>query len=154
MDAEIERRWRRANRCVQIGIVVPPAIFIPLDLIVKQHEAALFHLNLAAFFGAVILMVTLRARGRYKRDLDDELKVIGGLVAEDDHRWHYGYDLVKATRLRYGRAFKALTRLIEEGLVEDQWEDVKPWQHPRRMYRLSTSNEPIDGEAEGMSPEP
>ncbi len=53
---------------------------------------------------------------------------------------HYGYDLMKATRLPSGTLYPMLARLQQEGLVDSEWEDQRPdaaGRPPRKYYRLT-----------------
>ncbi len=53
---------------------------------------------------------------------------------------HYGYDLMKATRLASGTLYPMLARLQQEGLVDSQWEDRSQeagGRPPRKYYRLT-----------------
>jgi PadR family transcriptional regulator PadR len=66
-------------------------------------------------------------------------RVLGVLVA-DPGAPHYGYDLMKATRLPSGTLYPMLARLQQEGLVDSEWEDARPdaaGRPPRRYYRLT-----------------
>jgi PadR family transcriptional regulator PadR len=52
---------------------------------------------------------------------------------------HWGYDLAKRTGLRSGVLYPILHRLLEEGWLEDGWEDRASLdgRPPRRYYRLT-----------------
>ena len=53
---------------------------------------------------------------------------------------HYGYDLMKATRLPSGTLYPMLARLQQEGLVHSEWESQRPdaaGRPPRKYYRLT-----------------
>jgi PadR family transcriptional regulator, regulatory protein PadR len=66
-------------------------------------------------------------------------RVLRVLVA-DPTAEHYGYDLMKATRLPSGTLYPMLARLQQEGLVDSQWEEQRPdaaGRPPRRYYRLT-----------------
>jgi PadR family transcriptional regulator PadR len=66
-------------------------------------------------------------------------RVLRVLVA-DPTAEHYGYDLMKATRLPSGTLYPMLARLQQEGLVDSQWEDQRPdaeGRPPRKYYRLT-----------------
>jgi len=66
-------------------------------------------------------------------------RVLRVLVA-DPAASHYGYDLMKATRLPSGTLYPMLARLQQEGLVDSQWEDQRPdagGRPPRKYYRLT-----------------
>jgi PadR family transcriptional regulator, regulatory protein PadR len=66
-------------------------------------------------------------------------RVLRVLVA-DPAAPHYGYDLMKATRLPSGTLYPMLARLQREGLVDSQWEDQRPeagGRPPRKYYRLT-----------------
>jgi DNA-binding PadR family transcriptional regulator len=66
-------------------------------------------------------------------------RVLRVLVA-DPAAPHYGYDLMKATRLASGTLYPMLARLQQDGLVDSQWEDQRPdagGRPPRKYYRLT-----------------
>ena len=66
-------------------------------------------------------------------------RVLRVLVAEPTMP-HYGYDLMKATRLPSGTLYPMLARLQQEGLIDSQWEDPRPdagGRPPRKYYRLT-----------------
>lgn len=66
-------------------------------------------------------------------------RVLRVLVA-DPAAPHYGYDLMKATRLPSGTLYPMLARLQQEGLVDSEWEDQRPeagGRPPRKYYRLT-----------------
>jgi PadR family transcriptional regulator, regulatory protein PadR len=53
---------------------------------------------------------------------------------------HYGYDLMKATRLPSGTLYPMLARLQKEALVHSEWEEQRPvaaGRPPRKYYRLT-----------------
>jgi DNA-binding PadR family transcriptional regulator len=53
---------------------------------------------------------------------------------------HYGYDLMKATRLPSGTLYPMLARLQQEGLVRSEWEEQRQdaaGRPPRKYYRLT-----------------
>jgi DNA-binding PadR family transcriptional regulator len=56
----------------------------------------------------------------------------------DEQRW-YGYNPSLRTRLRAGRVYPALTRLLDRGLIEDGWDNDLPPGKPRgrRWYRIT-----------------
>jgi len=62
-------------------------------------------------------------------------------LMEDPHGRHWGYELAKRAGLRSGIVYPALTRLLEDGLLTDGWEEVpttgrRP-RPPRRYYELT-----------------
>jgi PadR family transcriptional regulator PadR len=66
-------------------------------------------------------------------------RVLRVLVA-DPAAPHYGYDLMKATRLPSGTLYPMLARLQQEGMVDSQWEEQRSdagGRPPRRYYRLT-----------------
>lgn len=66
-------------------------------------------------------------------------RVLRVLVA-DPAAPHYGYDLMKATRLPSGTLYPMLARLQQEGMVDSRWEDQRPdpgGRPPRKYYRLT-----------------
>jgi|SRR5215469_5472257 len=66
-------------------------------------------------------------------------RVLRVLVA-DPAAPHYGYDLMKATRLASGTLYPMLARLQQDGLVDSRWEDRSPdagGRPPRKYYQLT-----------------
>lgn len=79
-----------------------------------------------------------------RRQLDAETRILEitglgpafGLTDE----WSYGYDLMRAAKLRPGRFYPALGRLEDAGLVEAKWDESESnVKRRRRMYRLVRS---------------
>lgn len=53
---------------------------------------------------------------------------------------HWGYELSKQTGVRSGVLYPMLTRMLDEGWVEDGWEDpttIRDKRLPRRYYELT-----------------
>ena len=53
---------------------------------------------------------------------------------------HWGYELSKQTGVRSGVLYPMLTRMLDEGWVEDGWEDpttIRDKRPPRRYYELT-----------------
>jgi len=53
---------------------------------------------------------------------------------------HWGYELGKKAGLRSGIVYPALTRMLEDGWLNDGWEDQWDGSHkrpPRRYYELT-----------------
>jgi PadR family transcriptional regulator PadR len=52
---------------------------------------------------------------------------------------HYGYDLGKRARVRTGVLYPILQRMLQEGWLEDHWEDVDAsrGRPPRRYYTVT-----------------
>jgi PadR family transcriptional regulator, regulatory protein PadR len=53
---------------------------------------------------------------------------------------HWGYELSKKTGVRSGVLYPMLTRMLDEGWVEDGWEDpttIRDKRPPRRYYELT-----------------
>ena len=66
-------------------------------------------------------------------------RVLRVLVA-DPAASHYGYDLMKATRLPSGTLYPMLARLQRDGLVDSVWESRPAdsgGRPPRKYYRLT-----------------
>jgi PadR family transcriptional regulator, regulatory protein PadR len=66
-------------------------------------------------------------------------RVLRVLIA-DPTAEHYGYDLMKATRLPSGTLYPMLARLQQQGLVDSAWQDQRPdaaGRPPRKYYRLT-----------------
>jgi PadR family transcriptional regulator PadR len=60
--------------------------------------------------------------------------------AEDPLGKHWGYELSKQAHLRSGVLYPILTRMLNEGWVEDGWEDrdeITEKRPPRRYYKLT-----------------
>ncbi len=59
----------------------------------------------------------------------------------DDDPWgkHWGYELSKASGVRSGVMYPLLSRLLEQGLLTDGWEDPATisGRPPRRYYELT-----------------
>ena len=57
---------------------------------------------------------------------------------DDPSAHHYGYDLMKATKLASGTLYPMLARLQEEGVLTSAWgpppEDGRP---PRKVYEMT-----------------
>ncbi len=72
--------------------------------------------------------------------LTGQLERVLRVLVADPAAPHYGYDLMKATRLASGTLYPMLARPQQEGLVDSQWEDQRPeagGRPPRRYYRLT-----------------
>ena len=69
------------------------------------------------------------------------LAVASALLARPNER-HWGYDLTKLSGVRAGVLYPILARMLDEGWLEDAWEDgrvaVAEGRPPRRYYRLTT----------------
>lgn len=66
------------------------------------------------------------------------LKIALALMA-DPHGQHWGYSLGKSADVRSGVLYPALHRLLDEGWLEDGWEDPQATagRPPRRYYKLT-----------------
>ncbi len=72
--------------------------------------------------------------------LTGQLERVLKVLVADPAALHYGYDLMKATRLPSGTLYPMLARLQQEGLVDSQWEEQRPdvgGRPPRKYYRLT-----------------
>jgi PadR family transcriptional regulator, regulatory protein PadR len=72
--------------------------------------------------------------------LTGQLERVLRILVADPAALHYGYDLMKATRLPSGTLYPMLARLQQEGLVESRWEDQRPepgGRPPRKYYQLT-----------------
>ena len=68
---------------------------------------------------------------------DQARRVLEAFLADADAP-RYGYDLMRATRLKSGTLYPLLTRLETQGLVHARWEDQpQPGRPPRRYYQLT-----------------
>ena len=59
---------------------------------------------------------------------------------DDPHGHHWGYELMKAAGVRSGVMYRLLTRLLDQGFLEDGWEDpakLTERRPPRRYYTLT-----------------
>jgi DNA-binding PadR family transcriptional regulator len=84
-------------------------------------------------------VTTLHDRFRERRDrlrAREDRTILEAM--RDQQRW-YGYNLSLRTRLRAGRMYPALTRLMERGLIEPGWDNDLPPGKPRRRrwYRIT-----------------
>jgi len=73
------------------------------------------------------------------------IQVANAMMAEPTER-HWGYGLTKITGVRSGVLYPILERMLDEGWVEDGWEDpseISDRRPPRRYYVLTG-----DGQAE------
>ncbi len=62
-------------------------------------------------------------------------------LVNDPTSRHWGYELSKQTGVRSGVLYPMLTRMLDEGWVEDGWEDpttIRDKRPPRRYYELTT----------------
>ena len=56
------------------------------------------------------------------------------------HTWSYGYDLSRVTGLKSGTLYPILTRLHDEGWLENKWEQSsEQGRPPRHLYRLTAA---------------
>jgi PadR family transcriptional regulator PadR len=61
-------------------------------------------------------------------------------LLDDPRGRHWGYELSKQTGVRSGVLYPMLTRMLNEGWVEDGWEDpttIREKRPPRRYYELT-----------------
>ena len=59
-------------------------------------------------------------------------------LAEEPHRWRYGYDLCTQLGVQAGSMYPILMRLADRGLLEPSWETERaPGRPPRHLYRLT-----------------
>lgn len=61
-------------------------------------------------------------------------------LLDDRTNRHWGYELSKKTGVRSGVLYPMLTRMLDEGWIEDGWEDpttIREKRPPRRYYRLT-----------------
>lgn len=59
-------------------------------------------------------------------------------LAEEPHRWRYGYDLCTQLGVQAGSMYPILMRLADRGLLETSWETERaPGRPPRHLYRLT-----------------
>ncbi|MDP9164687.1 MAG: PadR family transcriptional regulator [Actinomycetota bacterium] len=59
-------------------------------------------------------------------------------LMNDAHARHWGYDLTKVSGVRSGVLYPILHRLLEEGLLEDGWEEANDRKRPARRYYVLT----------------
>src|SRR5919204_429169 len=61
-------------------------------------------------------------------------------LAEEPHRWRYGYDLCTQLGVQAGSMYPILIRLADRGLLETSWETERvPGRPPRHLYRLTSA---------------
>lgn len=61
-------------------------------------------------------------------------------LLDDPTSQHWGYELSKQAGVRSGVLYPMLTRMLNEGWVEDGWEDpttIREKRPPRRYYELT-----------------
>jgi PadR family transcriptional regulator PadR len=61
-------------------------------------------------------------------------------LLDDPTGRHWGYELSKQSGVRSGVLYSMLTRMLDEGWVEDGWEDpttIREKRPPRRYYELT-----------------
>jgi PadR family transcriptional regulator len=60
-------------------------------------------------------------------------------LLDDTVNVHYGYDLGKRARVRTGVLYPILQRMLQEGWLEDHWEDTAAsrGRPPRRYYTVT-----------------
>ncbi|MGH3976841.1 MAG: PadR family transcriptional regulator [Pseudonocardiaceae bacterium] len=61
-------------------------------------------------------------------------------LLDDPTSQHWGYELSKQAGVRSGVLYPMLTRMLDEGWVEDGWEDpttIREKRPPRRYYELT-----------------
>jgi PadR family transcriptional regulator PadR len=62
------------------------------------------------------------------------------VLLDDPSGRHWGYELSKRSGVRSGVLYPMLTRMLNEGWVEDGWEDpatIREKRPPRRYYQLT-----------------
>ena len=67
------------------------------------------------------------------------VQVAMGLMAEPNTR-HWGYDLSKRSGVRSGVLYPTLQRMLDEGWLQDGWEEQdggRAKRPPRRYYKLT-----------------
>jgi PadR family transcriptional regulator PadR len=65
---------------------------------------------------------------------------VAGCMMERPTEKHWGYDLTKRTGVRSGVLYPLLERMLDEGWVEDGWEnpnEIPDRRPPRRYYTLT-----------------
>jgi len=70
-----------------------------------------------------------------------QLNVARELLTDPDARW-WGYDLSKRADVRSGVLYPMLTRMLDDGLLVDGWEDpatIQDRRPPRRYYQLTAA---------------
>jgi PadR family transcriptional regulator len=68
-------------------------------------------------------------------------------LLEDPTARHWGYELSKKASVRSGVLYPMLTRFLDEGLVQDGWEDPATisGRPPRRYYELTDKGRMVLG---------
>ena len=62
------------------------------------------------------------------------------VLLKDSNGRHWGYELSKRSGVRSGVLYPMLTRMLDEGWVQDGWEDpatIRDKRPPRRYYELT-----------------
>ena len=63
-------------------------------------------------------------------------------LLDDPTARHWGYELSKRSGVRSGVLYPMLTRMLDEGWIQDGWEDptaIREKRPPRRYYELTDS---------------
>lgn len=84
--------------------------------------------------------MTLAEQWRDRRQRLRALEHLAILQTMRDGECWYGYDLSRAARLRPGRMYPALTRMLRLGFLSDGWEEtseIEELRPPRRWYRIT-----------------
>lgn len=74
---------------------------------------------------------------RMRRSSGQTLNLLQSLMGAP-RKWHYGYELTKATGLLSGTLYPMLMRLSDRGFLEHKWVSPdEPGRPPRHAYRLT-----------------
>lgn len=71
-----------------------------------------------------------------RRRRENVAQLAGHLAAHPDER-HYGYDVAKVTGQRSAVMYRLMQRFLDNGWLEDGWEE-KPGDRPPRRYYVIT----------------
>ena len=84
----------------------------------------------------------LRRWLKERRDLDDGT-VLGQMMY--DRKWWGSHELGAELKMRSGRLYPSLRRLLEKGFIEDKWDELEPRRtHRRKFYRAKVIGKIID----------
>lgn len=72
------------------------------------------------------------------RRLSRQTASLLGVMADDQTRWRFGYELMRELDLQAGSVYPILIRLCDRGLLESSWEADGPGDRPpRHLYRIT-----------------
>ncbi len=74
------------------------------------------------------------------------------VLSDSPHTWHHGYSITRATGVAAGTLYPLLMRWADRGYLDSRWEEARPGQRPRHLYRLTGSGRAFATEALAAAP--